>query len=225
MRKYVVLGAILIAAIIAIQEFNTTLRLHERAPSSQAERIYDSASIPAIPFPNSTSTPVAEKTKITGSTALEVAKNYLEAHRQEWNLQSYHDFRPVEFHTPLGSKVKFSVYQGEVPVVDMGIQIEIGRDLSVLAVQNGYQPIAKADFSERRLNADQILQKNSDRYDAEGPVKLSQPVLFVRPGSREGELAYLVPVHDKAEAHRALQILFRASDGQVLTKAFSRSEF
>jgi hypothetical protein len=221
MRRYLILGALLIAALIAVDEFESMLRQHQSKISSRFMKKPTTASIPAIPFPDTKNLGV----KVKGNNPIEVATEYLEEHREEWNLQPYHDFRAVEFHTPLGTKVKFSVYQSDVPIVEMGIQMEIGRDLTVLNVQNKYQPIAKADIDLRGLDAEQILGKNSGRYEADGESKLPPPVLFVRPGSRQPELAYLLSVKDRGLDSRPVQILFRASDGQVLAKTLSRSEF
>lgn len=222
MRKYIIVGTILMAVLVAVDEMESFFR--SRQDTRKLSRAASTAAIPPVALPQLAFKSESQM-KIAGATPLDVAKNFLEAHRAEWGLQPYHDFRPVEFSNPLGTKVKFSVYQSGVPIVDMGIQIEIGRDLSVKGVQNNYRPLAKADLSLRNLSAQQLMDRNQGRFELDGPTSSLSPVLFARPGKAEPEVAYLIPVRDRRKNSASVQVLFRASDGQVLGKSFDRVEF
>lgn len=217
MRRLFVVSAIMLAIYISFEEFRDYLNVNRKTTSIAAGQLASPLMQLPVRAPSST-----ENIK---KSPTDIANEYLSGHKALWKIQPFHALHPVEFRTPLGTKVKYSVFQGEVPIVDMEIEIQLDRNLNVSNVQSNYRPLEMAAVKNPALSAEDIVNRNSDRYETEGEAKLTPPVLFARPGNATPELAYLVSVRDKSQASRSVQILFRASDGQVLSKSVSRAEF
>lgn len=212
---------ILLALFIAVGEFQEYVASHQSSPLAQKEKAIQLA-LPSVPLNFRSLTSVVATAK---KSPLEVANAYLEAHKSLWKIQQHHQLRPVEFRTPLGSKVKYSVFQGNIPVLEMGIEIQLDRNLNVTQVQNSYRPIAEVNLKTPALTAAEVVEKNGDRYQLEEESSILSPVLYSRLGDAAPELAYVVSVKEKGQESHSFQILFRASDGQVLSKSIARTEF
>lgn len=220
MRKLFVFSAMLLAFYIALQELQDPWKTRPRpVVAESAGGRPEQLALPSIQLP--LRAPSMTKAK---KTAMETADAYLNDHQAEWKIQPFHQLRPEEFKTPLGTKIKYSVFQGQVPVIDMGVEIQLDRNQNVIDVQNQYRPLEKADM-DNLLSLEEIVDRNSERYELHGEERLSPPVLFVRSGSNVPEAAYLISVKDKTRDARSVQILFRASDGHIISKSVSRSEF
>lgn len=221
MRRLFVVSAIVLAIYIAVEEFQDYVTLNKKTASAQTALEKNSQlAVPTIQLPVRTITSTKSE-----KSPIEVADAYLKEHRELWKVQAFHELRPVEFRTPLGTKVKYSVFQNNIPIVDMGIEIQIDRTMNVTDVLNNYRPLEKASATRPALTMEEIVGRNADRYELEASNIQSPPVYFARPGNSSPELAYLVSVKDKLQDSRPVQILFRASDGQVLSKSVARAEF
>lgn len=159
-------------------------------------------------------------------TALEVADDYIEAKRKEWGIREHHDLVASVFKTPIGARVKYSVFQEGIPIVGLEIRIRLGRDLSIQAVNNKYVPLEKAQIkSHDFLTGREVLenwQSSLLRPDKTHSRKLDKVLVYLA-GNESPELAFVVPGRDRM--NRAVQILLRARDGQTLMTSYSRAEF
>lgn len=163
-----------------------------------------------------------------GRTPREAADLFVEAHREEWKIQSHHELRSEVSRSPLGSSVHYDVYQDGIPVVGVGIDIRLDRELRVVDVENGYRPLEKADTSVAQLPVEQIVKEAGDRYAyrAEGPVETTSRILFASEAMTSPELAVVVPLIKQTDKGvQSYQVVFRATDGQFLGRTKSRSEF
>jgi len=155
------------------------------------------------------------------SSALEAARIYIEAHRAEWKLQPHHQLRVEESRNPLGTKLRFAVYQGKYPVLGAQIQMRVDGTNRVREVHNGYTPVPAVDVESS------FAGKSLGAKLADGSVVVNgspaAQVIYVSPGSSEGIAALAVTVRTAEGLER--QALVRASDGQVLNLSVPRSEF
>jgi len=163
-----------------------------------------------------------------GRTPRETADNYVEAHREEWKLQAHHELRGEVSRSPLGSSVHYDIYQDGLPVVGVGIDIRMNRELQVVEVENGYRPLEKADTHVAQLPVEEIVKVAGDRYAyrADGPVQTESRILFASEAMTSPQLAVVVPlVKETDKGVQSYQVVFRATDGQFLGRTISRSEF
>lgn len=158
-------------------------------------------------------------------TSREAADIYFNEHRAQWNIQDYHTLKPEFFESPLGTKVKYSVFQDGVPVVGLAIELDIGQDRRVTAAENTYLPVKKVDMNQPFLSHEEVIARQAGRYtlDESSTAGVSR-ILYLAPGNDEPELSYVIPVHEAA-TKTAVSVIFRATDGQVLGKQAGRAEF
>lgn len=158
-------------------------------------------------------------------SATDEAIEFLEEKRNELRLQSYHDLRAEEVENPMGTIVIFRVYQGEIPVADMSIEVRVGKGAAPTElVRSNYRPIRQLEFS----SAD-ILSPEEVTTKLKGRVKISEegldPVVFVPEGSEEPELVYVVEGIDPRRGQFPAQVIIRASDAEIVGHRYPRKEF
>jgi Zn-dependent metalloprotease len=171
--------------------------------------------LPKAPDPQ-TFTPVIDSPK---ENAQKVADEFLSGHRDEWQIQSYHELKADVFPNSEGTKVKYTVFQDGIPIVGMNIIVEVGADHQILSVTNGYHPVARADLEENAaLPAEEIASALGDQYTIQpGTIAHSQRVLFFQPDLDEVELAYTLPlIPNQGNQAPVVQATVRASDGEIL---------
>lgn len=178
-----------------------------------------------LPERRSVSERVNSEANWPGDTALEIAGAYLDAHREAWNIQPYHQMKPELVENPLGSLVKFAVYQGETPVMGMQIQVRIGLRGEIQDVLSDYKPIPEADLNQPMLRADEILAGVSNRFEAVAEGVPAVPVIYVAPGDSGPVAALAMTVRKAGSGEQPVQAIFRASDGQILDLTMARAEF
>jgi hypothetical protein len=134
---------------------------------------------------------------------LDVADQFVKAHREEWQLQPYHELRGSLLLSPeIGTKVKYSVYQDGVLILGLDIEVDVGSDLKVQAFQNNYRPVVHIDFQKNRyLTAEQVAGKAS-----------VEKMLYVNSVSAIPELVYFIRMDEVWKG------MFRARDGKMLGK-------
>lgn len=174
--------------------------------------------------------PQASTPTYSGSDPVEVTREFLNAHREEWKLQTYHELRPVEHRTPLGSQVKYAVYQDGIPIVGLAIDFRLAANLQILEVDNRYQSLERLDLDSLQiLNEEEISETALGKQYRPDPGVSNQfsKVLVVVPGQNTPELAYVAAVREQTldSKSRPVKLLLRATDGQILKKSFSRAEF
>lgn len=162
-----------------------------------------------------------------GSTPEEVAERYVDLHREVWGLKEYHRLHPTVFRTPLGTRINYAVYQGQVPILGMEVRIQIDRFLKVAKVENEYRPLARIDIPENLPKVEELVDRHLDEvFELDRRAGVSDaPVLVPVRGSDEPVLAFVIPAKEKTNRRRPVQLLLRADDGQILRRSVSRAEF
>lgn len=156
---------------------------------------------------------------------LRAATEFLESHREEWELRDYHEFHPEVFQDPLLTTVKFRVTQDQIPVQGMEIVIEIDAEKNATLARKEYRPLAKAELDGNVLGIQEVIQKNSESFLMETAPEGEARSLMAPEGSDEPVLVYGVSAHEKNGAGRPVYVLFRASDGQPMSRSYTRAEF
>lgn len=233
MRKIFALALIFMAIGAALTEI-----LRPQAEESQVVRVEETPSQPTrLAFGGLQTLPERRRlnmieikdSKESTQDPLEVAKQYLAAHDGEVQLQAHHRLQPTLFKNPLGSKVKYSIYQGKLPIIGLDIGIGLSREMEVRSFENGYRPLNRLDVKSLYvLDTKGIVDRlPSQRYQAQvNADEMLTKVLVAIPGRDTPELAYVVSAKEVGEAKdRPVQLLVRATDGLVLKINYARSEF
>lgn len=159
----------------------------------------------------------------SGSTAEEIAHRYVETNRELWGIQPHHELRAESLENPLGTQVRYKVFQGDYELIGMEIQLRVTRGLEVKDVEMQYRPVAEADLSQPVLPIEQVETTIENRF--EKVAEAVAPVLYV---PRDGSVpvpAFAMTVRRKSGSQASVQAIFRASDGQVLDLTVPRAEF
>ena len=162
-----------------------------------------------------------------GKSPQEIADNYLNNHREEWHIQDYHQLRAELHASPVETTVIYRVYQDQLPVLGMKIEILVGKNLEVKSVQNSYRPVRKVDFShEPFLSAEEVIERIPPQFVADGATAShAASVLYVPASTDEPELAYTMPLQEGAPTPHPIHLLLRAADGQLLGRSVPRTAF
>lgn len=228
MKKFLVFGAVLAIGVLAFLDFKeqeeSTKKVRPRGFEVRRQAGIGSWNIPGRSAARAiTVAPAAEV-----DSPLEIAEKYLRAHTDELGLRPYHEFRPAVFQNPLGARVSYQVYQDGVPVVGSELRLQIGKNQDVIDVDNRYVALERVVLKEGNyLTGPQLQELVRVSNYLPDPSGLGDPsrVIFPLPGSTSGELAYVISAREPSGSRRPVQILLRATDGQVLGKTFSRMEF
>ena len=224
MKKFLVFGAVIAIGILAFLDFKEQERdevSHRVRP--RGFEVRRQAGLGSWGVPGRTTVRA-----ITVDSPLEIAEQYLRSHTEDLGLRPYHEFRPTVFQNPLGARVSYQVYQDGLPVVGSELRLQIGRNQDVIDIDNRYVAIEKVQVREADYLTQTQLQElvRVSNYLPDPSVGTDPSrVIFPLPGSTSGELAYVVSAREPAGSRRPVQILLRATDGQVLGKTFSRMEF
>ncbi len=172
--------------------------------------------------------PQSEKKHLDAGTlsALEVADRFIENQKKELGFQKHHSLQSVSFRTPLKTVVKYSVHEGEIPLMGLGFEVEVDGQMQVTKFENNYRPLLPGSGGSASA-PEFLLERLSPRYEVvENDPSFMTPIYFASAQAAKPELAYILRVRDRAGARRGpQQIIFRASDGQILSRSRSRSEF
>jgi hypothetical protein len=157
--------------------------------------------------------------------AAEIAQAYLEAHRETWGIQAHHQMKPEVAQSPLGSVVQFSVYQDEIPILGMGIEMRLGWNGEILEVKSQYRPVSAVDVNQPVVSPEAFLAGASGRFEAAAGSGPASSVIYLPPGDGEPIMAIAMMVHRTGHPEQSVQAVFRASDGQLLGLSSARAEF
>ncbi len=154
------------------------------------------------------------------------ADDFISLKKEDWGIQPHHEIRyEAAFTTPLGKTIKYKIFQGELAMSGMDVEVRLGNDRTVKDVSVHYNPVAEIDTTQLGMNPDQILTTVSDRFEMEASQSASQPMVYVPHGiDSKPVLAYAMTVRRKGSEGEPIQAVFRASDGQILDLTVARPE-
>lgn len=170
--------------------------------------------------------PTIVKDEGTDTVARRAADDYIEANRDQWGVQAYHELHlDNQFASPLGTVVKYKIYQGEFPIHGMDVEVRVGSDGRVQDAAVHYTPVAEVDLQQPRMSVDDITYLISNRFER-GAGDAGTPVIFVPSTAGSApELGIALSVVRKGSSEVPAQAIFRASDGQILDLTVARAEF
>lgn len=164
----------------------------------------------------------------SGDAILAAGQKYIEAHREELQLQAYHSLKSNVSTSPLGASIAYQIYQGEYPIVGMEIRLRLNRDNQVLEVNNGYRPVANVDLTgEEYLSVPEAGQRIPLRFikdETQGSVLNAVRELVSHEGE-EPELVYGFSMIDKEDNFKPVTLLVKARTGEIISKNLARDEF
>lgn len=208
-----------LAVAIAVSVW-TYVRDHSVGGAMAKKDYLPNRKVSALPQQRASFDPIV----ISGDSPLEVTRKYLDDHREELQLQEHHALKPEEYRSPLGSSVRYQVYQEGLPVIGVSIGFRLDRNLRIVEVENEYRPLEKADLNEPAMPPAQLAEEAAERYglvaDAAGVD--SGRVLYAHPASLKPQVAVTVPMKEPTKHGRGVLMLLRASDGQLLQRTYSR---
>ena len=216
--------------VILFGKFGTQIGAGLKIPPVRETASISNAGIPSgFPLPESL-TSISQGNYVgRGITATEKAQHYLDAHRTDLGIKPYHELRAVEFQSPLGTQVKFSVFQDNIPVIGLGIELQVSPSGLVSISDNQYPDVSQAETpKEKILTFESVLKLHEQDYQImEGaiPTQELSTFWFMRPGTNTPELAYVLSLRERNEEKKQVQVVFRATDGQILSRQYARSEF
>jgi hypothetical protein len=223
MSRWLFLGVIVIAIGLGLSDLVQFSREPQTQVSPTSEQNPQQIEVnPTVPVPvQELRNPAGQ---IRSTRPIEIARLYLEEHRKQWKLQDHHQFVPQESMSPLGSRVRFGIYQDGIQVLGMGIELMVKSTGEVREISNDYVPLHRwtgdvKDF----VSEDSISAKLKDSYELDSSVPISRALVPV-PVSHDVE-AVLVVSAKKIGRSETQTLLVRASDGQILNKAVPRKEF
>lgn len=230
MKKFLVFGAVMALAILAVLDFKDQKEEAARKVRPRGFEVRRHSGVGGWNVAShETQSPTVEVPPVAAiESPEEIARKYLEDHGEELGLRSYHEMRPSIFQTPLGARVTYQVFQDGVPVIGSEIRLQIGRNHNVMDLDNRYVPLERVDLSAHGgLDHGQVQELMRISNYLPDPSVGDEParVLYPVPGTNRAELAYVVSAREPSGSRRPIQVLLRASDGQVLGKNVSRAEF
>jgi hypothetical protein len=154
----------------------------------------------------------AEKTTAE-QTILEVAQKYLRARSTEIGLRVHHTLKPTVHLSPIGPLVVYQIYQDELPLIGMRIEIRLNRDLELVDAKWDYKPIPHVEIHDEVIGIDELSEFLPQGVKIlEGPPP--HPIVYAPPFHNFAEYAFAVPVIDRHGIPSTL--IVRASDGMIL---------
>jgi hypothetical protein len=220
MRKYFSWIMLLGIFFFGLTEWSRSLHQNYtvKKPES-AEGLAEYASVPGVVA----QVPRRPTSLFSSTSPVDRAKEYLEQNRQVLGLKEYHEFRPEEYKTPLSTHVRFSVFEKGTQILNLGIEVEIGRDNEVKLVEKQYWDLQPGMEPSQAIPLSKIMARYQDVYRVDEASLSEKPVLSASEGSATPERVYVLSAREKNG--KRVQLLIRANDGNLAAKLYSRSEF
>lgn len=157
------------------------------------------------------------------SDILKVADGFIQRQIEDQKIRKEHQVRGQVFRTPFGSAVKYTVFQGDIPVVGMHIEVRLDLKLSITKVVWNYYPIDSVEIERSgretydrltaQLPAGYLLRKDEPGF--------SEIIYVVQPHAI-GEHSVVVSVLN--EHKQPMRIILRARDARLLAAEAPRRE-
>lgn len=157
-----------------------------------------------------------------GNSPREVADNFLKGHQKAWQVQSYHNLKATQTAVPNGTKIHYAVYQDNIPIVGIGVDIVVASDLSIFTIQNNYRPIVHLNLGDTKtLPVKQVVKRIPNLVADADSLQNASALLYVDSINVIPELVYVVRMHEDENRSQWWKVMFRAKDGHVLGKTLS----
>lgn len=235
MRKYLIASIVLLALFLGIEEVREKYgNGGSTATNTDVTQPLFGGITPSAPRKRNQTLeffqPNHEGDVSSEASLIELARTYLEAHNDEFKVQPHHQLKGHLFTSPIGNTVRFDVYQDGLPLFETFIDVEIDGQRQISSVTSHYDAFPRVDTQRAKiLSQEEIQSKLSSRYVVKTGETPSMMLLPTGQG-RDVEIVYVMQFTDREISGRNpmgnhVQLLLRASDGQILKKSFARVEF
>lgn len=226
MKKYFILFSLGILGLIAISRFFDSVdRGTEMAAVVDLNRRQASLAVPALPAPRGTPFNAQTIAQAEQDGAMAIANQFVEAHREEWRLQPYHELRAAVFESPFSAKVAYQVYQDNLPIIGMRIVVEVDRNRKAILFESNYRSVERLDVSRVEAMTElDLIRGLGERYEERREVKELTQALNLVDARNVPDLVFVVRVLDRS-LNQPAQLVLRATDGQLVQKSFAKKEF
>jgi hypothetical protein len=164
--------------------------------------------------------------EVADSQVRRVADDYIDTHREEWGIQAHHDLRyDYTYANPLGTLVKYKVYQGDFVVQGMDVEIRLDREGGVKDAAVHYVPAKEVDLNAPALSAEEIVDSVGDRFESVPGQTANTPLIFTPSAPNSQPVLAIAMTVRRKGGNEPVQAIFRASDGQILDLTVARGEF
>jgi hypothetical protein len=156
------------------------------------------------------------------SQARIAADRFVADRRASWGIRDYHELRGEEYPGPMGTEVRYKVYQDGLEVVGLEVRVEVDANGNVTETANNYAPMGRADLSQPELPPDEAVRRSGIVQDNEiaSAAMNARRVLFAASGADEPELSFSFSLDGDPSGPSAA--IVRASDGQPLARNYAR---
>ena len=156
------------------------------------------------------------------SKARIAADDFVAERRSSWGIRDYHELRGEEYPGPMGTEVRYKVFQDGLEVVGLEVRVEVDSMGSVSETGNNYAPMGRADLSQPELAPDEALRRSGivAENDVPSAAMNARRVLFVGSGADEPEVSFSFSLDGDPDSPSAM--IVRASDGQPLARNYAR---
>ena len=148
------------------------------------------------------------------------AQEYVDAHRKTLRIGDHHRLVPQLDQNPLGTVVRYQVYEKNLPIMGMDITVHFSSRGSITQLENHYRALEPVS-DEKTISEERILKLVTDRY---GYQPTDHPISHILYAGSENDTAptraYVIQV--RLSSGRPMQLMVRATDGLLLSRVFTR---
>lgn len=218
-RILILSAVIVISAVLFLPSANETPTPSKRPTSVKSRRIR----LPgprAQPFIASVGAPQIE---IDDSRILEIAGDHLREEQRTRPMRSEHQLIGKVSRTPLGAVVRYDVFQDDLPIVGMRIEIHLDNQLRVNRTEWNYRPI---DPVEIEGGGEALYASVTDRLPAGYRLRNDgtgfSEIIYELYQQKRAEHSVVVPVVN--ENGIAMSLILSAREATVLGSEMPRYE-
>jgi len=203
---------------VIVAAWFAVLRYEPRRVGSAGSEFISQSSVVSLPFkipmPRQ-GREISAVEPINQVSALDLIKEYVESHQTALNLQPHHSYSFEEFKGPLGSRIKMSFQQDQIPIVGMEIHFLVNLSGNVDLINSSYYPADSVVLNDPKMTMQEFW---SQRFGSE-KIEPSHSFVLYRPeGANQLEPAYLFSTMNGLSSE---QWVVRVSDGSVISRISS----
>lgn len=137
-----------------------------------------------------------------------------------FELAPYHQFKKEEVSTPLAKQTRYQFEQNGIAIIGMDFVLEEDRKGAKTVTRMNYHRISEVDTQQNVMPMEDLLQKSNLQSLPYSAQQFSK-IIYVESEKKDGVFAVVLPAYDPVSKRQG-QFIFRATDGQLLAKTFSR---
>ena len=154
---------------------------------------------------------------------LKAAKAFVKSQSAQRGLRDEHQLKGRVSRTPIGSTVTYDIYQGNLPIVGMRIEVRMDNAMNVVGSNWNYRPIDLAEVDEGGQPLyDEIANRIPAGFQLRKDGTPFSEVIYELPDQGRGEHSVVVPAVNQFQV--PVNLILRATDGAMLSIEMPRYE-